>query len=76
MIKREGIEGIEEIIKIFNQAWMEMHCPFVTLKIADKDGSKSSNILSIENGEVYIKPDIVSKGTSQVDLLYLVWRDA
>ncbi|MCD6465965.1 hypothetical protein J7L27_06340 [Candidatus Bathyarchaeota archaeon] len=71
MIKREGIEGIEEIIKIFNQAWMEMHCPFVTLKIVDKDDSKSSNILSIENGEVYIKPDTVPKGCDPRK--YLLW---
>lgn len=60
---------IEEIIRIFNQVWREMHCPLVTLKIVDD--SKDSNIFSIVNGEVYIKPNIVPRGCDPQK--YLLW---
>ncbi len=65
---------IEEIIKIFNEAWMELHCPPVTLKLEDEKhgrGSGSHTGFSAVNGEVHIGLKVIPKGCDPQK--YLLW---
>lgn len=64
----------EELIKIFNQAWMELHCPPVRLVIdAGKDGRDSGKFAGLfaANGEIYIKSDLAPRGCDPNE--YLLW---
>jgi len=65
---------MEELIKIFNQAWMELHCPparlVVDTKKNESDLGKSAEFFAT-NGEVHIKSDIIPKGCDPNE--YLLW---
>lgn len=65
---------VEDIAKIFNQAWLEFHCPPVKLRVRDgsgKDGSGGPAVIYAVNGEVYVRPDIVPRGCDPHK--YLLW---
>ncbi len=65
---------MEELIKIFNQAWVELHCPPARLVIdfgKNKDDSRKSAGFFATNGEIYIKPDIIPRGCDPNE--YLLW---
>ncbi|MEM1581305.1 MAG: hypothetical protein QXK89_02175 [Candidatus Bathyarchaeia archaeon] len=64
---------IDDIIKVFNQAWMELHCPPARLMIDDEkdDWQYRPKPFFAVNGEVYIKPNIVPKGCDPKE--YLLW---
>jgi len=65
--------GVEDIAKIFNQAWLELHCPPVKLRVGGKSdgGPRGPAAIYAVNGEVYVRPDIVPRGCDPHK--YLLW---
>jgi hypothetical protein len=65
---------MEDIIKTFNQAWMELHCPPVTLKIEDEKhgrGFENHAAFSAVNGEVRLGSKVIPRGCDPQK--YLLW---
>jgi len=59
-----------DIIRIFNQAWAELYCPPARLTLIKDDGNKQSP-LSIVNGTVYLRPNIIPRGCNPE--MFLLW---
>jgi len=61
-----------DILKLFNQAWLELYCPPVRLTLEKKgDRFTSSTPLSVTNGTVYLRHDIVPRGC--VPHKFILW---
>ncbi|MEM1602133.1 MAG: hypothetical protein QXG31_01365 [Candidatus Bathyarchaeia archaeon] len=66
----ENKVGIEDVIRIFNQAWIDLNCPPVKVIIDDK-ASSSSKFFVVNSGKVYVNPKIIPKGCDPNK--YLLW---
>jgi len=65
-------EQIVDIIKLFNQAWSELYCPPVRLSLIEETENRNSEAkFVVVNGTIYLKPNIVPKGTDPEE--YLLW---
>ena len=63
-----------DALKIFNQSWTELYCPPVRLALEKDDQTASSAPLSVVNGVVYLKPDLIPRGCDPNQFLLWYFR--
>lgn len=63
-----------DILKLFNQAWMELYCPPVRLTLEEEKEFTSSAPLSVVNGTVHLKSDRVPRGYDSQRFLLWFFR--
>ncbi|MCW4026628.1 MAG: hypothetical protein NWE76_03980, partial [Candidatus Bathyarchaeota archaeon] len=65
-------DGTIDIVKLFNQAWVELYCPPVRLILEEEKKRPDTEArFTALNGTVHLKPDIVPRGCDPDE--YLVW---
>ncbi|MEM3041304.1 MAG: vWA domain-containing protein [Nitrososphaerota archaeon] len=64
----------ENIIRLFNQAWVELHCPPVRLVLEDEKQSDSVAPVSVANGTVHLKTNVVPRGSDPEKFLLWFFR--
>ena len=64
-----------DILRIFNQAWIELYCPPVKLSLdGGEDQPLSSAPLTVVNGTVYLRPDLIPEGCNPHRFLLWYFR--
>lgn len=64
-----------DISNLFHQAWLELYCPPVRLTLEKEENRLTSSApLSVTNGTVYLRPDLVPRGCEPQDFLLWFFR--
>jgi len=66
----------ENIVRLFNQAWVELHCPPVRLALEEKKDKQSDSMapFSVVNGTVHLKPNVVPRGSDPEKFMLWFFR--
>lgn len=67
-------EGTVDIVRLFNQAWVELYCPPVRLSLEEEKQSDSEAKFYVLDGTVHLKPDIVPRGCDPKEYLISYFR--
>ena len=63
-----------DTFELFNQAWIELYCPPVRLTLEEEEKFTSSAPLSVVNGTVRLKSDMVPRGCNPQKFLLWFFR--